>query len=282
MPDSIFIKRQFKIIHGKKLNLKSPESLSEKIQWLKLYDRDPILTQCADKFEVRKFVKEKAGEDILIPLVSYTDSPESILPASLPDFPVILKTNHNSGGNEIILDKNLVDYKKLHEKFRKLLKENFYHTTKEWQYKNISPRLIIIEKLLIDKDKNLPLDFKLHCMNGKVEFIQVDIDRFTNHKRNFYNINWELLPFSWCPHVNGAPIWINSDRKIERPEGLEKMIKIAEKLSGSFSYSRIDLYEFSGKVFFGEITFHHGSGNEIFTPADFDNYYGKKIVLSPL
>lgn len=276
--DSVFLASHFKKIHGKNLDLNNPSTLSEKIQWLKINERRKILEDCADKYKVRAYVKDCIGEEYLIPLLYETKNPGTISPEILPDFPVIIKTNHNSGGNIIVHDKTKVNFKEIQKRLRKLLKENFYYTTKEWQYKNIERR-IIVEKLLIDEDGNLPMDYKFHCFNGHVEFIQLDVDRFTNHKRDFYDVNWKLLPFSWCPHRNGNAIWENSDRNLKAPSQLREMILVSEKLSREFIYSRIDLYFFMEKIYFGEITFHHGSGNEIFNPLKYDEIYGQRLNI---
>jgi len=278
IPDSVFLASHFKKIHGKELNLKNPLTLSEKIQWLKLNERRKILEDCADKFKVRAYVRDCIGEEYLIPLIYESKNPGAICPEILPDFPVIIKTNHNSGGNIIVHDKNQVNFIEIQKRLRILLKENFYYTTKEWQYKNIERR-IIVEKLLIDEDGSLPMDYKFHCFNGKVEFIQLDVDRFTNHKRDFYDINWQLLSFSWCPHKDGKAIWEYSDRKLKAPSKLHEMILISEKLSKKFIYSRIDLYFYKEKVYFGEITFHHGSGNEIFNPLKYDKIFGQRLNI---
>jgi hypothetical protein len=112
-------------------------------------------------------------------------------------------------------------------------------------------------------------------------FIQVDVDRFTNRKRDFYDSQWNLLPFSWCPWKEGKPVWVNSGLLHEAPKLLPKMIQISEKLAANFIYARIDLYYFKEKIYFGEITFHHGSGNEIFDPLIYDEIFGKKLVLKP-
>jgi hypothetical protein len=278
LPDAAFLKIHYGQVHHKELNLKNPVLLNEKIQWLKLHNDIHLLTMCADKFKVRDYVKNKVGPQYLIPLVYETKDLRTINASTLPDYPVIIKTNHNSGGNIIVRDKTQLDYPQIHKKLKRLLKENFYYTTKENQYKNIERR-IIVEKLLVDESGNVPMDYKFHCLNGKVEFIQMDVDRFTNHKRNFYDIHWNLLPFSWCPHIDGKPIWENSDRVFKAPETLSQMIEIAEKLATDFNYVRVDLYYHIGKVYFGELTFHHGGGNEIFNPLEYDEIFGQKLHL---
>ena len=251
------------------LNLKNPKTLNEKIQWLKLYDRTDLHTLCADKLKVRPYIKELVGEKYLIPLVFSTKNVEDIKPENLPDYPIIIKTNHDSGTFFIIKDKVKQDWKSIRKELKKALLSNYYYASREWQYKNIEP-FIIVEKLLLTDDKKVPMDLKLHCFNGKVEFIQVDINRETNHCRSFFNIDWELLNFGL-----GYP----RGQKVLKPENLSLLVSLAEKISSKFYLSRIDFYELKGMVFFGEITLHHGSGYEQFSPKEKDLEYGNLLKL---
>ncbi|MCX7548386.1 ATP-grasp fold amidoligase family protein [Xanthomarina sp. F1114] len=258
--------------------MENPKTLNEKINWLKLNDRRDIHTICADKIRVREYVTEKIGKQFLIPLVFKSYDINDLVPANLPDKPFIIKTNHDSSGGEIIRDKTKVNWKKLHKKFRKLLSKNYYYIGKEWQYKNIKPG-ILVEQLLVEENGQVPFDYKFHCFNGKVEVIHVDIDRYSNHKRNCYNPKWELLPFTWSMWKNNKPLWPNG-KHVDKPVQLDKMITIAERLSEPFPYVRIDLYEFASEVLFGEITFHHGSGLEIIHPKEWDLKLGNLVTIN--
>src|SRR5690606_37814815 len=273
-----FIKQNYKKRFNKELNLENPKTLNEKINWLKLNDRTSLHTICADKLKVRDYVSEKIGNQFLIQLVFKSYDINNLVSENFPEKPFIIKANHDSSGGVIIKDKNQVDWLKLKKKFQKLLNRNYYYIGKEWQYKNIKAG-IIAEKLLINENGEVPFDYKLHCFNGKVEVIHVDIDRYTDHKRNCYDTNWELLPFTWSMWKNGKPLWPNG-RKISRHENLKEMIVLAEKLSQPFSYVRIDLYEFEAQVFFGEITFHHGSGLETIYPESWDLRLGELIIIN--
>jgi len=272
-----FIRERFKKRVGVLPNLENPLSFNEKINWLKLNDRTPLHTTCADKYAVREYVKEKVGEKYLIPLVFQSYNIKDLLPDNLPDFPFIIKTNHDSSGGVIVKNKEAINWKKLQKKFKKLLRINYYYQSKEWQYKNIKP-CIIAEKLLISEKGVIPFDYKLHCIHGKVIVIQVDIDRYTNHRRNLYSTDWKLQPFTWSAWRNNEPLWVNG-REIDPPSNLKEMIQIAEKLSQGFAYARIDLYEHDNKVYFGEITFHHGSGYEILYPKIWDKKFGDMLTL---
>jgi hypothetical protein len=273
IPKRFYLKIRFYLSFWKCLNLKNPQTLNEKIQWLKLYGYKPIHTTITDKYLARDYVAEKVGANYLVPVIGVYDRFDEIKFEELPD-KYILKMNHGSGQNIIIRGVDDYDKKFIKNKCNLWLKQNYYHSTKEPQYKDITPK-ILIEKLLTDEGGVLPLDYKLHCINGKVEFIQVDIDRFENHKRNFYSKDWTLLPFVWCPSNSG---WING-RPIERPINLNDMIRVAEILAIDFPYLRVDLYNLRGEILFGELTLHHGSGWEKFEPAGYDLIYGSKVSL---
>ena len=275
--DERFLKQNFKKRFGRPLDLDHPKTLNEKINWLKLNDRTPLHTQCADKYLVRHYVSDVIGDDCLIPLVFQSYDVHDIEASNFPDFPFIIKANHDSSGGVIVRDKSQIDWKATRKHFRALLKKNYYYSGKEWQYKNIKP-CVIAEKLLVNSSGAIPFDYKLHCFNGKVEVIQVDIDRYTDHKRNLYDIHWNLLPFTWSLWRNNKPLWDNG-RAIEKPTNLTKMITVAEQLAKAFCYVRIDLYDFENMVYFGEITFHHGSGLETIYPESYDLELGNRVNL---
>lgn len=268
IPDEKYIKYKFKKYFGYELDLKNPRTINEKLQWLKLYDRTSLHTKCADKFEVREYVEKKIGSEYLIPLVFHTFNYKDINAENLPNFPVVAKTNH-ARGVCIIRDKNKEDFYQIQKKLKEELKNNFYYRTREWQYKNIKPR-IIVEKLLLDENDNIPYDYKFICMNGKVEFIQVDMDRFTEHRKTLYNTNWEKLDFGW-----NYPIGDD----IEKPKMLHKMVELAEVLSKDFDFVRVDFYTIYEKIYFGELTFHPAGGFGKFTPHKIDLELGKKLHL---
>lgn len=273
IPEKLFIKQEFKQTFGYELNLDNPKTLNEKIQWLKLNDRTPLHTLCADKYAVREYVKKKIGEEYLIPLLYHTQNPTDIVPKNMPDFPFIIKTNHDSlaGGNFIVRDKSKVNWKSVQKALAKLLRRNFYYVSKEWQYKNIEPR-IIVEKLLLDRDGHIPKDYKFECINNKVAMIHVDQNKEIKHQRKNYNINWELLPVLW-------PTFIENGKSVNRPVKLNEMIELAETLSKPFCFARIDFYYFNNKVYFGEITFHPTSGLGVFKPHEWDRKFGDMLRL---
>lgn len=278
LSDRFYISKNFNSVFGYGLDLKNPQRLNEKIQWYKLHYKNPLITQCADKYEVRKHVSQTIGEEYLIPLVFHTQNYKELNANNLPDYPVIIKANHTAGTNHIVRDKRAVNWKSIETDCRWWLHLNYYYIDKEWQYNKIKPR-IVIEKLLTDSNGQVPSDYKLHYFNGKFEFLQVDLDRFNLHKRNMYDKDWNLLPFTWSIlDDQNYPVWDNG-RSVERPNNLELLIELGEKLAKPFPYVRVDFYILNDKIFFGELTFHHGGGYEQFTPTKWDLYFGKKVPL---
>ena len=274
--DRSAIARQFARTFGYPLDWENPRTLNEKLNWLKLNFRDPLQRVAADKYAVRAHVAAKIGEQYLIPLLNKYDRAEDIRFAELPDA-FVLKTNHGSGQNRIVRDKAREDERQIVRQFREWLAVGHYATSREWPYQGMKPA-IVAEKLLLDENGQVPSDYKLHCFGGKVATIQVDLDRETAHRRNFYDLNWQLLPFIWTEWAGGQPAWPNG-RAVARPAGLEEMVRVAETLSADFPYARIDLFYCGGKVYFGEITFYHGGAFERFDPPETDRIFGEKLVL---
>ena len=246
LSDYLYLKYLYKKKLGKKLNLQNPQTFNEKIQYLKLYYRNDLLTICADKLRVREYVSEKINEDILVPLLWVGEDPTHIPFETLPDS-FVIKTNHGSGMNIIVKDKNKINKEEIAKKIKKWLKINFYKFYKEWSYKNIK-RKIIIEQYLGDNVN----DFKIFVFNNSAQFILVVFDRYAYNVRNFYNLKWELLDIKYC--------YNNSTKVIAKPYNLKKMINYAEILSDKFPFVRVDFYEIDRKLYFGEMTFYPNAG----------------------
>lgn len=270
VPDRFIIERSFKKHMVYSIDLDNPLTLNEKINWLKLYERKALQTRVADKNEVRDYIKETIGDEYLIPLLLHTKNPKEIRKKDLPDTELIIKTNHDSSGGIIVRDKSKIKWKKVRKKLKRLMKQNYYYSTREWQYKNIEPR-IVVEKLLTYKDGSIPDDYKLHCFNGKVAFVMVDIDRHSEKRfRNLYDKDWNLLPCNW-----GRP---NGD-DVKKPSNLEEMIMLAEKIAKDFTYVRVDFYSVEGTTYFGELTFHHASGFQKFLQQEWDYRFGEQLNI---
>lgn len=258
---------------GKKLDLKNPQSFNEKIQWLKLYDTTELKTQLADKWRVREWVAQKIGDQYLIPLLGVWDSFDEIDLEKLPNR-FVLKTNHASGRNVIVLDKQTHDWHSTKQKFDKWMAENFaYHYGFELQYRDIKPK-IIAEEYIETKTGNL-YDYKLHCFNGVPTYIQIIGDReLETHtaKEAFYNTNYELQPFTYT-----YPQYETSRPK---PVKFEEMLRLARIMSEGFSYARVDLYELDDRELkFGEMTFTPTSGMDRWSSEEADLILGEKIIL---
>ncbi|WP_366254577.1 ATP-grasp fold amidoligase family protein [Thomasclavelia ramosa] len=274
VPNSLMLKIQYKIKLKRKLNIKSPERFTEKIQWYKLNYKNPIMHKCVDKYEVRKYVESLGLERILVKLYKKYDSVEEIDWDDLPN--QFLKTTHGGGGLNVLVCENKKDinYKEVQEKL--LLGNKPFKSRsggREWAYYGLKPG-IVVEELLINKENPTAgiNDYKILCFNGKPSYIIVDIDRYVGHKRNFYDIEWNNLYItSDCPASN---------RNIEKPDNLDEMLNIAAKLSKDFPFVRVDLYNVDGKVYFGELTFYPWSGYVQFEPDEFDYLLAKPLHLT--
>ena len=276
--DEYYIRKQFKAKLGYDLDLSKSKTMTEKIQWYKVNYKNPLIVQCADKYEVRNYVAEVIGDEYLIPLVFHTTNYKEIIPENLPDFPIVIKANHTSGTTHFVRDKHNVNWKSIQTDCKWWLQLNYYFLDKEWQYQNIVPR-IVVEKMLTDDTGEIPADYKLHCFDGKFEFLQVDLGRFGTHRRNIYDKDWNLAPYTFSMLDNNRKPLTPHGKELDKPKDLELLIQLAEKLAAPFPYVRVDFYVIKDKIFFGELTFHHGGGYEQFTPAKWDLHYGSKIPL---
>lgn len=268
LPDLLKIKRQYRKETGKLLNLKNPQRFNEKIQWIKLYWRDPLMTICADKVRARDYVAQIAGFDVLNEIYGSYENVDEIDIDSLPER-FVLKANHSSGHNVFCLDRDTFEWDQVKIKLKEFLRFNHYRSGREWAYKNI-PRRILCEKYM-EENGTYPRDYKFFCFQGEPQFIQVDIDRFGNHQRNLYDLDWNLL--------EDRIRWPQSTEWIEQPRQLAAMILLARKLSAPFPFVRVDLYCLHDAIRFGEMTFYPGGGLEQFIPDDLDYYYGSKLIL---
>ncbi len=274
-----FLKHKFKKAFGYELDLDNPQTLNEKINWLNLNYWHPKATQFADKYAVRDYVAETIGEQYLIPLLFTTQNPKDIIPENLPNIPFIIKTNHDSSGGIVIRDKHAShNWNKIQTNLRANLLENFYWVGRERQYKNIEPR-IVVEKLLTDKHGNIPSDYKVHCFNGKVRMINVDVNRDSeNQYRHYYNNEWVKEPFQWSSKFKDGSN--NSKSLISKPPKLQEMISLSERLVDGIPYLRVDWYILDNHLYFGELTFHHIGGCQPFNPIQWDLKLGAELDLS--
>lgn len=274
--DKICIMLRHKFVFGKFPNLKKPSLMNEKIQWLKLNDHKEIYTLFADKYAVRKYLADKFGEQYLIPLLFMTEKWNEITPENIKEFPCIVKSNNGSATYAIIRNPKEYDWNLLRTKCKIWLKNNYYYSSQEWQYKNIKP-CIIVEKLLQTKNKSIPNDYKLNFFNGKLEFVYCSVDREGGNNRNIYDANWNPLDFTWVAKDNYREDLIGE--VIPKPVSFDKMVEIGKEIASNMKYVRVDFYDVDGKLYYGEITLHHGSGLDCFVPAKYDAIYGDKLIL---
>jgi hypothetical protein len=268
IPDDVYVKWQYKKTLGKELNLTSPVSFNEKLQWLKLNWKDKVLTTCADKYAVREYVKDRIGDHILIRLYGVYDGVEDIFLENLPES-FVLKVTHGSGQNILCKNKKDVDWAYEFAFLKIYLANNHYYFGREFPYKNIVPR-IICEELLDDGGK-VPKDYKFYCFNGQPHFVEVHFDRYGQRKNNLYDMNWNLLPVEMTyPRYMGD---------VSKPESFEEMISYAKTLAKDMPFVRVDFYNFNYKVYFGEMTFYPACGMDKFSPENYDDIFGSMLTL---
>lgn len=272
--EALYLKTRFRLEMGYSLDLKNPKTFSEKIQWLKLYNRRPEYTTMVDKYAVKDYVTEKIGADYVIPTLGVWNTPEEIEWDKLPDR-FVLKTTHGGGSGGVVIcrDKAKLDKQKVTEKLRASLRQDIAYYSCEWPYKNV-PRRIIAEEYL-DPSPNLKdlYDYKFFCFDGEVKFFKIDFDRQTNHHANYYDRNGVLLPFGEALFPPKPQVII------KKPENFDKMISIAELLSAGIPLLRVDLYNVNGKIYFGELTFFPASGMENYEPMAWDMRIGDMLEL---
>lgn len=271
VPDGMMLQLQYWIKLKRRLNLKSPQRYTEKIQWYKLNYHNPIMSICVDKYRVREYLHSKNLDNIAVKLYGVYDSVEQIEWNKLPT-KFIIKTTNGSGTNIICKDSSKLNRKDVCRKLHTFFQQSSASAGREWPYAQIRPQ-IIIEELLenTSSEESGISDYKILCFNGKPQYIIYDVDRFVSHKRNIYSLEWKNLYIETdCPGIK---------RKIEPPQNLAEMLKIAEILSADFPAVRVDLYLVNGKIYFGELTFYPWSGYVQFKPDSFDFELGIKFDL---
>ncbi len=269
--DEEYIKRMFKLRLGYELNLDNPRTFNEKLQWLKLYNRKKEYILMSDKYLVRDYIAHTIGEEYLVPLIGVYDYPEQIDFDTLPD-QFVLKCNHNSGtGMYICEDKSKIDVKKVRDNLKKGLDEDYFLKGREWPYKDIK-RKIVCEKYLGKGDGTGLRDYKFYCFNGEPKFFLVSSNRLFDVRFDFFDIQGNPLPFS-----QGAKRGFVS----LGDANIDKMSKIARKLSTGIPHVRIDLYQVDKKIYFGEMTFFDSSGFDGFDPKEWDYIFGDYLILPP-
>lgn len=250
-------------------DLKNPKRFSEKIQYLKLHERNRHRRTAADRIAVRKYVQEKAGEEILIPLIGNYDELTHQVWNSLPTS-FVLKANHGSKMIKIVEDKAEEDFANIRRMTRSWQATDYYKFGREWVYKDVA-RTIVAEELLQNSDGDIPKDYKFFCFHGHVECIQIDFDRFENHTRNLYDRDFNLLP--------ATIIHDQHEKSVQKHPQLDSAIQLAELLSEDFNFIRVDLFLLKNQIYFGELTNFPTNGFSEFSPDSFELKMGQKLKL---
>lgn len=271
IPDKMYLRLMY-YKHFKRFpNLKNPKTYSEKLQWLKLYDRKTLYTTMVDKYRVKEYVAKIIGDEFVIPTLGVWENPDEIDFNTLPER-FVLKWNHDSGSIIICKSKSDLDVDEIKKKLSKRYRYNGYHYGREWPYKNVKP-CIIAEEYVEDKETKDLRDYKFFAFNGTVRAMFIATDRFEkcDTKFDFFDMDFNHLPI-----VNGHP---NAAVMPSKPKQFELMKELSAKLSVGFPQIRIDWYEANGKVYFGEFTFFHWSGFQPFVPNEWDITFGSWIDL---
>lgn len=270
IPDKLYIELKYFYRFHKFPNLKDPKTYNEKLQWLKLYDRKPIYTTMADKYEAKKYVSNIIGEQYIVKTLGVWNKFEEIDFNTLPN-QFVLKCTHDSGGLVICKDKTNFDINKAKQIINNSLNTNYFYHSREWPYKDIKPR-IIAEEYIENEEGQLP-DYKFFSFDGVTKALYVATDRQSNEetKFDFYDEHFNHLDL-----VNSHP---NSTKPNKKPKHFEEMIELANKLSKGYPHIRVDFYEVKDKVCFGELTFYHMSGFQPFKPEKWDYIFGEWLKL---
>ena len=271
LSDKCYIKLFYRYKMGRKLDLKNPLSFTEKLQWLKLYDRNPLHVIMVDKEKVKPYVTQILGEEYVIPTLGVWDSFDDIDFDKLPN-KFVLKTTNGGGSIGVVIchDKSKLDLFKAKQNIEKGLKLNLYRKLREWPYKGVKPR-IIAEQMLEDKSGDLH-DYKFYCFNGEPKFLLVSSNRFTNHNFTYFDLDFNKMDIS---SVMGA----QSSMVPEKPNNFEEMKDVVKKLCKDMSHVRVDLYSCNNHVYFGEMTFYDSSGYDNFSSDEWDVKIGSFLTL---
>lgn len=276
LPDPIYLRYRYKKVFGCLPDLQNPQKFSEKIQWLKLHDRNPLYHKLVDKYDVKPIIAGIIGDEYVIKTLGVWDSYDDIEWEKLPN-QFVLKCTHDSASITICLDKSTFDPKKHAWKYNDVyMKRDYYHfENKQWAYKGLKPR-IIAEEYIEDRTYDSLSDYKFYCFNGVAKGVYVTINRFTNLSVSMYDMDWELMPFE---HIHP-----NRGEMIAKPKNFELMTKLAEMIAHFIDnpYVRVDFYETNGNVYFGEITFYPEGGMCYFKPEKWDYEMGSWMDISTL
>lgn len=285
LPDKTYLQLLYRFKMSHKLDLNHPKTFTEKIQWLKLYNRKPEYTLMVDKYAVKKYVADIIGEKYIIPTLGVWDKPEDIDWDALPN-EFVLKTTHGGGSGGVVIckDKKTFDRNKAILTLRDSMNSDIYRSLREWPYKDVKKR-VLAEKYMAPKDMvNNPIydlsDYKFFCFNGEPKYCQVIRDRHSKESIDFYDMNWRHQEFVGLnPVTSSGKNLVNGVNPVPRPLLLDDMICVCHKLSKNMKFVRIDMYVIDNRIYFGEITFYPASGMGLFNPDKWNEELGNLISL---
>lgn len=269
MSDELYLKFRYWLELDEWPDLEKPKKFTEKIQYLKLHEQSGLRKKVANRTEVRSYVEEQVGSRYLIPIIGIYDELTTEIWDLLPD-QFVLKANHGSAMIKIVFDKTQEDYSKIYELTESWKNFNYAQFGREKVYEG-TPRTIVAEELLLDSNQTIPADYKFFCFNGRVEIIQVDIDRFNNQKRKLLDRNFQ--------EIDGTILHPKYEEKLEPPENLDEALEVVEKLSADFNFIRVDLYLLENQIYFGELTNYPGNGFQPFQPESMEYKVGALLEL---
>lgn len=272
--DSLFLKIKYYLVLGKTLNLKNPQTFTEKLQWLKLNNKQPQYTQMVDKATAKDYVQSILGGEYIIPTYGVWSKFDDIDFSKLPDG-FILKCTHDSSRGIVVRNKSQMNVTNMKMRIEKYQKRNYYVHHREYPYKDV-PHRIIAEQFLVNGNDAELMDYKFYCFDGRAEYVQIIANRSSNETIDFYDRDWVHQDF----------FGLNPDAKNaicchSKPENYKEMFLVADKLSKAIGspFVRIDLYNVNGHIYFGEITFYPASGMGVFTPNEWDKRLGDLINI---
>lgn len=271
--DRPYVMGKYWLKMGHPMSRTNPQTYTEKINWLKLYDHNPQYIPLVDKWEVAKIVGERIGKEYIIPKLGVWKSVDEINVDALPD-QFVLKCTNDSGGVVICRDKRQFDLEKARPILERSLKTNYYWHDREWPYKDIQPR-ILAEEYIEDASGNGLFDYKFFCFDGQPQFMFIATGRAEgNTCFDFFD-----MEFNWIPVMQHYP---NAHNRPQKPIGFELMKQLAAALSKGMKHVRVDFFEVNGRVYFGELTFTHFGGYERFVPDEYDKIFGAFLDITGL
>ena len=273
IPDKLYLRLYYFAKFKKRLRLRNPQTFNEKLQWLKLYDRRKIYTTMVDKYEAKKHVAERIGEEYIIPTLGVWDRVEDIDFDNLPE-KFVLKCTHDSGGLVVCRDKSKLDIEAAKRTLEKSLKQRYFYAAREWPYKNVRPRIIAEAYMEDGEQKEGLVDYKFYCFSGEPKFLYVSkgLEDHSTASISFLNLDWTFAPFQ-------REDYKGFENLPQKPKGYDTMLRLAAEMSKGIPFLRVDLYEINNNIYFSELTFTPCGGMMTFNPKEWDAAIGEWIQL---